>query len=103
VKNYRYSALGPVWSETRAQSVDWYSSCNVPGCIIYGSSQVVSYTVAVEVIMGTTKIIVSMYFDRELQIEHDLRKMEEVINHAKGTGVLFAADSNARSPHGMTS
>ena len=65
--------------------------------------QVVSYTVAVEVIMGTTKIIVSMYFDRELQIEHDLRKMEEVINHAKGTGVLFAADSNARSPHGMTS
>jgi hypothetical protein len=23
---YRYSALGPVWAETRAQSGDWYSS-----------------------------------------------------------------------------
>ena len=55
-------------------------------------------TVAVEVIKGTIKIIaVSMYFDREQQIEHDLRKMERVISHAKGTGVLFAADSNARS------
>ena len=33
-------------------------------------------TVAVEVIKGTIKITaVSMYFDREQQIEHDLRKM----------------------------
>ena len=23
---YRYSALGPVWAETRAQSFDWYGS-----------------------------------------------------------------------------
>ena len=23
---YKYSALGPVWAETRAQSGDWYSS-----------------------------------------------------------------------------
>jgi hypothetical protein len=23
---YRYSALGPVWAETRAQSGDWYGS-----------------------------------------------------------------------------
>ena len=23
---YRYSALGPVWAETRAQSVDWYAA-----------------------------------------------------------------------------
>jgi len=29
---YRYSALGPVWAETRAQSVDWYSSVTLhPG------------------------------------------------------------------------
>ena len=54
--------------------------------------------VAVEVIKGPTKIIaVSMYFDRERQIEHDLRKMDLVINHANDTGVLIAADSNARS------
>jgi hypothetical protein len=38
-----------------------------------------------------------MYFDRENQIEHDLGKMEAVIQHAKHTGVLFAMDSNARS------
>ena len=26
---YRYSALGPVWAETRAQSGDWYGSCTL--------------------------------------------------------------------------
>ena len=26
---YRYSALGPVWAETIAQSVDWYSRPDV--------------------------------------------------------------------------
>jgi hypothetical protein len=54
--------------------------------------------VAVETTKSTKKIIaVSMYFNREHQIEHDIRKMERVINHAKHTGLLFAADSNARS------
>jgi len=54
--------------------------------------------VAVEIIKGNTKIIaVSMYFDREHQIENDLEKMERVILHAKNTGVLFASDTNARS------
>jgi len=33
---YRYSALGPVWAETRAQSVDWYSSGTLhPGQVEY--------------------------------------------------------------------
>jgi hypothetical protein len=54
--------------------------------------------VAVEVTKGNIKIIaVSMYFIREHQIQHDIRKVERVINRAKHTGVLFAADSNARS------
>ena len=35
---YRYSALGPVWAETRAQSVDWYSSGTLhPGQVFRGS------------------------------------------------------------------
>jgi hypothetical protein len=34
---YRYSALGPVWAETRAQSGDWYSSGTLhPGQVIRG-------------------------------------------------------------------
>ena len=54
--------------------------------------------VTVEVIKGNTKIIAaSMYFDRELQIENDLEKMEQVLLHAKNTGVIIAADTNARS------
>ena len=35
---YRYSALGPVWAETRAQSVDWYGSGTLrPGQVLRGS------------------------------------------------------------------
>jgi hypothetical protein len=54
--------------------------------------------VVVEIIKGSLKIIlVSMYFDRETPIEHDLVKFEVVMRHAKGTGVLIATGSNARS------
>ena len=54
--------------------------------------------VTVEVIKGNTKIIAaSMYFNRELQIENDLEKMERVLLHAINTGVLIASDINARS------
>jgi hypothetical protein len=38
-----------------------------------------------------------MYFDREHQIENDLEKMERLLLQAKSTGVLIAADTNARS------
>ena len=35
---YRYSALGPVWAETRAQSGDWYGSGTLhPGQVLRGS------------------------------------------------------------------
>jgi hypothetical protein len=35
---YRYSALGLVWAETRAQSGDWYGSGTLdPGQILRGS------------------------------------------------------------------
>ena len=34
---YRYSALGPVWAETRAQSGDWYRSGTLhPGQVLKG-------------------------------------------------------------------
>jgi hypothetical protein len=35
---YRYSALGPVWADTRAQSGDWYGFGTLhPGQILRGS------------------------------------------------------------------
>jgi len=40
---YRYPALGPVWAETRAQSVDWYSSGTLhPGQVLRGSLPLLS-------------------------------------------------------------
>ena len=42
-------------------------------------------------------ILVSMYFDINRAIEIDLHKMQEILTHAKGTGTIFAIDSNARS------
>src|SRR5215510_6185413 len=40
---YRYSALGPVWAETRAQSGDWYVSGTLhPGQILRGSLPLLS-------------------------------------------------------------
>jgi hypothetical protein len=40
---YRYSAVGPVWAETRAQSDDWYGSGTLhPGQILRGSLPLLS-------------------------------------------------------------
>ena len=42
---YRYSALGPVWAETRAQSCDWYGSGTLhPGQVLRGSLPLLSPT-----------------------------------------------------------
>jgi hypothetical protein len=40
---YRYSALGPVWAETRSKSGDWYGSGTLhPGQILRGSLPLLS-------------------------------------------------------------
>jgi len=40
---YRYSALGPVWAETRVQSGDWYGSGTLhPGQVLRGSLPLLS-------------------------------------------------------------
>jgi len=40
---YCYSALGPVWAETRAQSGDWYGSDMLhPGQVLRGSLPLLS-------------------------------------------------------------
>ena len=40
---YRYSALGPLWAETRAQSGDWYGSGMLhPGQVLRGSLPLLS-------------------------------------------------------------
>ena len=55
-------------------------------------------TATVEIILGNINLTAtSMYFDREKPIEHDLVKMESALQYAKGTALLFATDSNARS------
>jgi len=55
-------------------------------------------TVVLEVLSEKTKtIIASMYFDINRQIEDDLNKIEGIIQHAKGAGVLLAIDSNSKS------
>jgi hypothetical protein len=55
-------------------------------------------TVTVEVIKDNLNLnAASMYFDREQPMEKDMEKMERLLLHAKNTGVLIAADTNARS------
>jgi hypothetical protein len=55
-------------------------------------------TVVLEVTIENAKIILaSMYLDIRQQIDIDLTKMEAIIQHAKGAGVLIAMDSNSRS------
>jgi hypothetical protein len=55
-------------------------------------------TIVLETIIGSLKIILaSMYFDIGKQTEMDLMKIEAVIQHVKGAGVLIAMDSNSRS------
>jgi len=55
-------------------------------------------TVVLEVLSDKAKTIVaSMYLDINRQIEDDLNKIDAVIQHAKGAGVLLAIDSNSRS------
>ena len=40
---YWYSALGPVWAETRVQSGDWYGSGTLhPGQVLRGSLPLLS-------------------------------------------------------------
>jgi hypothetical protein len=52
----------------------------------------------VELRLGrATLVVASMYFDIKRQIEDDLKKMQAVINHAKGTATILAIDSNSRS------
>jgi len=46
---------------------------------------------------GVKLILASMYFDIGRQIEVDLSKIEAVLQHANGVGVLLTIDSNARS------
>jgi exonuclease III len=55
-------------------------------------------TVVLEVIIDHVKIVLaSTYLDIRQQIETDLLKIEAIIQHAKGAGVLIAMHSNSRS------
>jgi len=53
--------------------------------------------VVLEVIIGKKKNITTMYFDINRQIDIDLIKLEAIIQHANGAGLLTAMDSNSKS------
>jgi hypothetical protein len=38
-----------------------------------------------------------MYFDRQKPLEHDLIKVDAILQHTKRVGAIIAMDSNARS------
>ena len=46
---------------------------------------------------SVTFVIASTYFDIKRSIDEDLKKMQAVMTQAKGTGIVFAIDSNATS------
>ena len=55
-------------------------------------------TFVFEVLIDNVKIILaSICLDINQQIDIDLMKIEAIIQHAKGTGILIAMDSNSRS------
>jgi hypothetical protein len=55
-------------------------------------------TVVLETKVGNaTLLIASMYFDINRPIVYDLQKMQAILMHANGVGIVFAVDSNARS------
>jgi len=60
---YRYSALGPVWAETRAQSGDWYGAGTLhPGQVLRGSLPLLS-----------PRLDVPTFATRCLHVRHDAR------------------------------
>jgi hypothetical protein len=60
---YRYSALGPVWAETRAQSGDWHGSGTLhPGQVFRGSLPLLS-----------PRLDIPTFATRCLHVRHDAR------------------------------
>ena len=54
--------------------------------------------VTVEITKGDMKIITaSMYLDRCNPLGPDLAKIEAILQHAKGLGLIISMDNNARS------
>ncbi|KDQ71554.1 hypothetical protein L798_09187 [Zootermopsis nevadensis] len=54
--------------------------------------------VVVEVWANEIKLYaVSIYFDINNDIERDIKKMESILHHANGSGLIIAADTYARS------
>ena len=55
-------------------------------------------TVVLETKVGNATLFnASMYFDINRPIDFDLQKMQAILMHANGVGIVFAVDSNARS------
>jgi len=84
-KNYKTFTAG----EGRSRAAVVVTSAHIDAMLINQLSD--ADMVTVEITNGSSKfILVSMYLDRENQIEIDLVKIEAAIRHAKGSGVLIA-------------
>jgi hypothetical protein len=91
-KNYKNFATG----EGRNRAAKVVTNNQIDALLIEQHSD--EDMVLLELILGNVKIILgSMYFDVNLEIEIDLLKIEAMLLHAKGAGVLIAADSSSRS------
>jgi len=54
--------------------------------------------VLLETKVGKEKLLISsMYFDINRPIDYDLQKMQAILMHANGLGIVFAVDRKARS------
>ena len=54
--------------------------------------------ITLEITSGdTTIILASIYFNRQKPLQHDLTKVDAILQNAKRVGAIIAMDSNARS------
>ena len=72
---YRYSALGPVWAETRAKSGDWYVSGTLhAGQILRGSLPLLSIDgLNYYIIVNTTEWLLSKNMISYTEAVKDIR------------------------------
>ena len=91
-KQYKTFSTG----KTRSRAAVIISNDRLDAMLITQLSD--SDTATVKLTSGDLKIILaSMYFDREHFLEPALAKIDAILHHAKGLGVIISMDSNARS------
>ena len=80
---YWYSALGPVWAETRVQSGDWYGSGTLhPGQVLRGSLPLLSPSVSYPCIIHYLHfIIIFLYYCSQLVLYRYVYMRSTIAGH----------------------